>query len=81
LSFLYSDTVDKGSIPDAYSRILYDCFIGDQTLFVSTKEIQAEWKYVSEIGKQWEKNTLWKYEQGTPGPEERKRFFEGDFID
>ncbi len=81
LSYLYSDTVDKKSIPDAYARVLYDCFLGDQTLFVSTKEIQAEWKFVSEVAKHWEKNPLLKYVQGSNGPDERGNFMEGEFID
>ena len=81
LSFLYSDTISKESIPDAYERILYDCILGDQTLFVSTKEVQSEWQYITELGKLWERNPLWKYEKGSEGPDERKDFMGEVFID
>lgn len=44
LSFNYSDS--KVQIPDAYERILYDCILGDQTLFPTTDEISSEWKFI-----------------------------------
>lgn len=81
LSFLYADAVSKESIPDAYERILYDCILGDQTLFVSTKEVQSEWKFITEVGKLWERNPLWKYERGSNGPDERNEFMGKGFID
>lgn len=36
-----------------YTRLLYDCFMGDQTLFVSTEEIIAMWKFIDPIVDAW----------------------------
>ncbi len=33
----------------AYKKILQDCINGDQTVFISTREINAEWKYITPI--------------------------------
>ncbi len=33
----------------AYQKILLDCILGDQTVFTSTREVLAEWKFVTPI--------------------------------
>ncbi|HZX50148.1 MAG TPA: hypothetical protein VFE94_03320 [Candidatus Paceibacterota bacterium] len=40
---------------DAYVRLLHNVIQGDQTLFVSTEEIMAEWKFVDPILRAWQK--------------------------
>ncbi len=52
---------------EEYQKLLYDCIIGDQTLFVSTDEIIAMWQYVDPIGRAWQENIvpLEMYEPGT----------------
>jgi glucose-6-phosphate 1-dehydrogenase len=37
----------------AYQKILLDCIAGDQTVFASTEEIFAEWKFISPIIENW----------------------------
>ncbi|MES2088216.1 MAG: glucose-6-phosphate dehydrogenase [Patescibacteria group bacterium] len=50
---------------DAYERVLLDAIMGDQTLFISTAEVIAEWKLVEEIFKKWEKTELVHYAKGS----------------
>jgi len=65
LSFNYDeDTEDNVRLPDAYERVLSDCIKGDQTLFISTEEIQAQWKIVMNIISNWETVPLQEYDQG-----------------
>jgi len=68
LSFLYKDSEDAKELPDAYERILFDCIRGDQTLFASTEEVQAAWKFITPILKGWEKVKLHEYAPGSEGP-------------
>lgn len=61
LSFLYKDSAEERAIPDAYERILYDCIRGDQTLFASTEEVTAAWKFIMPIVEHWDSIGLKKY--------------------
>lgn len=67
LSFAYSRDNELGRFHDAYERILRDCFLGDQTLFTSTREIMAEWRVVTDIIKKWQTIPLIIYEKGSKG--------------
>lgn len=62
LSFSYKSDTEK--IPDAYERVLFDCIKGDQMLFVSTREVLAQWKFIDNVIKEWQKIPLIKYEKG-----------------
>lgn len=62
LEFNY--TKEKERIPDAYERVLFDCIRGDQTLFVSTREVLAQWKFIDEVIEKWQKTPLVQYEKG-----------------
>ncbi|TSC79831.1 MAG: glucose-6-phosphate 1-dehydrogenase [Parcubacteria group bacterium Gr01-1014_29] len=53
LSFSYKESFEKERIPDAYERVLYDCIRGDQTLFASTEEVQAAWKFTMSVLENW----------------------------
>jgi len=65
LSFNYDeDTEDNVRLPDAYERVLLDCIKGDQTLFISTEEIQEQWRIIMHIVDQWSELPLLEYEQG-----------------
>ncbi len=63
LAFNYADS--DLSIPDAYERILYDCIVGDQTLFPSTTEILSEWKFIEDAIVELNKLPLQSYKIGT----------------
>ena len=55
-SFDYQDAFVGQEISDAYERLLFSVIRGDQTLFVSTEEILAEWKFIDSILKAWKQN-------------------------
>lgn len=59
MSFQYG--TDEAGIPDAYERVIYDCIIGDQTLFTSTEEVLASWKFITPIVNNFEKVPLERY--------------------
>jgi len=49
---------DKRQYIEEYEKLLLDCIAVDQTLFLSTKELQAMWNFVDPIMKAWEKNIV-----------------------
>ncbi len=49
LKFKYADSTFSDDIPNDYERLIRDAFIGDQTLFASTDEIMASWKFMMPI--------------------------------
>jgi len=64
LKFKYSDVPSFNVIPNDYERLIHDAIIGDQTLFASTAEIMASWKFVTPIVENWGKLPLRKYAKG-----------------
>lgn len=71
LSFKYDDVFDTAP-QDAYERLLLDCMLGDRTLFLSRKGVEAAWKVVDPILNFWrdhpEKAPLHPYKAGSWGP-------------
>ncbi len=61
LSFSYKNSLEARALPDAYARVLYDCVRGDQTLFASTAEVEAAWRFVTPILENWHSVPLEKY--------------------
>jgi glucose-6-phosphate 1-dehydrogenase len=47
-----------------YERLIHDAFVGDQTLFASTDEIMASWKFIANVEKVWNKIPLVTYQKG-----------------
>ncbi|MFA6931172.1 MAG: glucose-6-phosphate dehydrogenase [Lentisphaeria bacterium] len=83
LNFSYAE-VFGGNIPDAYERLLLDCMLGDQTLFIRSDVIAAAWKLLTPILEAWKKSdekqmecpcALQFYAAGSEGPEAAKRLF------
>lgn len=56
LHFFYEEFYKREKILPEYERLLIDAFIGDQILFLSTKEILAYWEFIDPILKGWRKN-------------------------
>lgn len=54
--FDYKEAFGEGQLADAYERLLLSVIRGDQTLFVSTEEIMAEWEFVDPILRAWQEN-------------------------
>lgn len=42
----------------AYEKLLLDCFLGNQSLFVSTDEVEASWKFIDPIICAWQENEV-----------------------
>ena len=75
LSFSYG--AGSASAVAAYEKVLFDCFRGDQTLFSSTEEVEASWKFVTPILENWRSLPLISYR---PGSEEILRETEFDWT-
>ena len=54
----------EDSLP-AYQKIFLDCISGDQTVFISTREIMAEWNFVTNIVKNVENLKPFIYKVGS----------------
>lgn len=77
MNFCYSDLMEPGeSMPDAYERLLLDCMLGDQTLFLRSDSIELAWELLTPILHAWknpneaEHCPLRVYPAGSWGPEE-----------
>jgi glucose-6-phosphate 1-dehydrogenase len=66
-TFDYKAAFEGREISDAYERLLLSVIKGDQTLFVSTEEILAGWKFVDPIVRAWQEDAapLKIYEKST----------------
>jgi len=59
--------------PSAYERLLQDCMLGDQTLFIRSDEVEAAWRLVTPVLQGWKEAPPPKfpnYKAGTWGPVE-----------
>jgi glucose-6-phosphate 1-dehydrogenase len=59
--------------PSAYERLLMDCILGDQTLFLRSDEVEAAWRFITPILDGWAAGPAPKfpnYKAGTWGPAE-----------
>lgn len=71
LSFSFERESLEKQVPNAYERVLIDAIRGDQTLFTSTEEVKAEWKFITPILEKWSSVPLQSYAKGSSGPEAR----------
>lgn len=55
LGFNYREAYEQSAFVDDYEALMYDIIKGDQTLFVSTKEILSQWQFIEPIVNVWEK--------------------------
>ena len=68
MDFRYADWF-KAEPATGYETLLYDCFIGDQTLFKRGEDIEAAWRAVTPFLKAWEhEGDLHRYAAGSAGP-------------
>ncbi len=65
LAFSFSSDPLAVALAGGYERVLMDCIRGDQTLFTSTGEVKAEWKFITPILEKWEKLPLKTYKKGS----------------
>ncbi|MDE2038111.1 MAG: glucose-6-phosphate dehydrogenase [Patescibacteria group bacterium] len=66
LKFRYTDVPADHwqNLPNDYERLINDAFVGDQTLFASTEEIMASWKFITAVLKSWSALPLVEYQKG-----------------
>jgi 6-phosphogluconate dehydrogenase len=48
----------KTQYTEEYEKLLLDCIAGDQTLFVSSEEIVAMWRFIDPVIKGWQKDVV-----------------------
>lgn len=84
LDFKY-DEIFKGEKPEAYERLLLDCMLGDQTLFIRSDNIENAWSLLTPVLEAWQNNSdgksagqLYKYSSGSWGPEEAEELMYRD---
>ncbi len=67
LSYAWDE--EHRGIANAYEKVILDCLEGDKTLFTTTREVLASWKFINAITDVWEVVPLQRYRQGSAGPE------------
>lgn len=70
MDFHYS-SLNHAHLPEAYERLLYDCMLGDATLYQRGDAVEATWQYVEPIIRAWENNSaipIYGYPAGSWGP-------------
>lgn len=84
MDFHYKD-VYEGELPDAYERLLLDCMLGDQTLFIRHDDMEVSWSLITPILKAWEEDRECKktgpiiiYPSGSWGPKASETLLKKD---
>lgn len=80
MDFHYTD-LDDHYIPEAYERLILDCMLGDNTLFMDGPASEETWKFVQPILTYWENDNnapLYGYPAGSWGPEKSDNLIEGE---
>ncbi len=81
MEFRYGSSFKNVELPDAYERLLLDALNGDNSLFISDREIALSWRFIDAINAGWESDQappLVKYERGSWGPQESDLLMEDD---
>ncbi len=52
--FLFREPSARVQYVEEYARLFLDCIRGDQTLFISTREVKAMWRFADAIVDAWE---------------------------
>jgi glucose-6-phosphate 1-dehydrogenase len=67
--------------PEAYERLLLDCMLGDQTLFIRDDDVNLTWALWTPVLEAWQNNPdipLYTYRAGTWGPGEAGSLVQND---
>jgi glucose-6-phosphate 1-dehydrogenase len=73
-----------GEPPEAYERLLHDCMLGDQMLFVRTDDVDASWSLVTNVLESWDRGAacarciLDSYPAGSWGPRTAEKLLAAD---
>jgi glucose-6-phosphate 1-dehydrogenase len=75
MEFHYRDSF-KGTLPDAYERLLLDAIRGDASLFTRSDGIEEAWRLIDPVISGWESEAdappMVTYKPGTWGPDEAR---------
>jgi len=76
--YMLRDQSDHVPYVEEYAKLLLDCVRGDQTLFISTDEIRAMWRFTDPILDAWRKGNvpLMMYEPDTKAVAETSNYVE-----
>lgn len=68
------------SPPEAYERLIWDCMLGDNTLFARSDEVATSWKILTPVLEHWagQERDLFPYPAGTWGPAEANKLMSTD---
>lgn len=72
MDFRY-DSLSKTYLADAYERLLLDAMQGDSTLYTRSDALEASWRFIDPILREWKGNSgfdLTYYAAGSEGPRE-----------
>ena len=58
IDFLLREKKGDSQYIEEYEKLLLDAIVGDQTLFISTNEVKAMWRFIDPIANTWEKNAV-----------------------
>lgn len=58
LNFVYRKKQQKTQYTEEYEKLLLDAMMGDQTLFVSTSEVEYMWRFIDPIISAWQNNAV-----------------------
>lgn len=79
MDFKYSSILDPGeTMPEAYERLLLDCMLGDQTLFLRSDNVRLAWQFLMPALEAKEHITPFFYPAGSHGPAEADRLIQAD---
>ena len=70
MDFRYGSYFGKAP-PEAYERLIWDCIVGDSTLFARSDEVENSWRILTPVLKHWSQSTpddFPNYEAGCWGP-------------
>ena len=70
MDFHYTSLSDV-HLPEAYERLLLDCFLNDSTLYARGDVVEATWKFIDPILETWKEKSdipIYGYPAGTWGP-------------
>ena len=82
MDFHYADLGDQ-EIPEAYQRLLLDCFHGDSTLYTRGDAVEEAWEYIDPILQAWSQNPdiqIYGYPSGSWGPNISDSLIEGENL-
>jgi glucose-6-phosphate 1-dehydrogenase len=80
MDFRYADYFHAAP-STGYETLIYDCMMGDATLFQSADNIETGWRVVQPILDAWQEKAggeIARYDAGSAGPREAASFIAGD---